>query len=164
LATSQVARAAGASKVYISENSELRKRIAKDLGVDEVLDFTKCKVAKEVHKLTGERGADVAFQCSPPALRDCVGAVRERGRVIVMAAYTEPVALDWRNEVLYRWVTLIPSMGVTVEDIMCAMEFVANGRIKVGKLVTDKIQLKDLVTGIENLAEGHQVKILVSPE
>ncbi len=164
LATFQAARAAGASKVFISEKSKLRKQKAKALGVDEVLDFTECKVPDEVHRLAGGRGVDVAFQCSPPALRDCVGAVRERGRVIVMAAHTEPVALDWRNEMLYRWVSLIPSMGVTIEDIMCSMEFVASGRIKVGELVTDKIGLGDLVKGIESLAKGDQVKVLVSPE
>jgi (R,R)-butanediol dehydrogenase / meso-butanediol dehydrogenase / diacetyl reductase len=164
LATLQAARAAGASKVFISENSKLRKQKAKALGVDEVLDFMDCKVPDEVHRLSGGKGVDVAFQCSPPALRDCVGAVRERGKVIVMAAHTEPVALDWRKEMLYRWVSLIPSMGVTIEDITCAMEFVANGRIKVGELVTDKIRLGDLVKGIESLAKGDQVKVLVSPE
>jgi (R,R)-butanediol dehydrogenase/meso-butanediol dehydrogenase/diacetyl reductase len=164
LMTFQAAKAAGASKVIISERFKLRKEKAKILGADEVLDFAECAVPKEVRRLTDGKGADISFQCAPQALKDCVGAVRERGRVIVMAAHTEPVALDWRYDMLYRWVTLIPSMGVTLEDIMCAMEFVANGRIKVGELVTDKIGLGDLEKGIGRLACGEQIKTLVLPE
>ena len=132
------------------------------MGADEVLDFSECVVPQEARRLTGGKGADVAFQCAPQALRDCVRAVRERGRVIVMAAHTEPVALDWRSEMLYRWVTLIPSMGVTLEDIICAMELVAKNKITSGELVTDKVSLVDVEDAVAKLVRGEQIKILVS--
>ena len=135
------------------------------MGADAVLDFTQCDVRKEVRRLTNEKGVDIAFQCAQQALKDCVGTVRERGKVMVMAAHTEPVALDWRYEILYRWVSLIPSMGVTPEDILCAMEFVANGRIKVIDILTEKIGLDDFVErGVEKLIRGEQIKVLVGTD
>jgi (R,R)-butanediol dehydrogenase/meso-butanediol dehydrogenase/diacetyl reductase len=165
LLTFQAARAAGASKVFISDQFEVRKQKAKALGADAILDFTQCDVRKEVRRLTNEKGVDIAFQCAQQALKDCVGTVRERGKVMVMAAHTEPVALDWRYEILYRWVSLIPSMGVTPEDILCAMEFVANGRIKVIDILTEKIGLDDFVErGVEKLIRGEQIKVLVGTD
>jgi len=163
LLTFQTAKAAGAAKVFVSESSPQRKRLAKELGADEVLDFNQCEVPKKVKILTG-RGVDVAFQCAQQALKDCVASVRERGRVIVMAAHTEPVALDWRYDILYRWVSLIPSMGRNPEDMICAMEFIANGRVKVNNLLTAKIELGDFVKGgMEKIENGSEVKVLVRP-
>jgi (R,R)-butanediol dehydrogenase/meso-butanediol dehydrogenase/diacetyl reductase len=161
----QASRAAGATKVFISDQFEARKKKARALGADEVLDFTQCDVPKEVHRLTDGKGVDIAFQCAQQALKDCVRSVRERGKVMVMAAHTEPVALDWRYDILYRWVSLIPSMGVTPEDLVCAMQFVADGRFRVADMVTGKIALDDFVgKGVETLVKGEQIKVMVAPE
>ena len=164
LMTFQAARAAGASRVFISDQFEVRKQAAKSLGADAVLDFTQCDVSKEVHRLTNGKGADVAFQCAQPALKDCVAAVRDGGRVMVMAAHTQPVALDWRYDILYRGVSITPSLGATFEDIICSMDLLASGRVKGENIATAKIPVDDFVAkGVERLARGEEIKVLVSP-
>jgi (R,R)-butanediol dehydrogenase/meso-butanediol dehydrogenase/diacetyl reductase len=165
LMTFQAARAAGASRVFISDQFDLKKKAAQALGADAVLDFTKCDVPQEVRRLTEGRGVDVAFQCSQPSLKECVAAVAEGGRVIVMAAHTQPIALDWRYDILYRGVSIRPSLGASFEDIICSMDLLASGRVKSDYMATAEIGLDDFVSkGVERMARGEEIKVLVKPD
>ena len=83
---------------------------------------------------------------------------------MVMAAHTQPVALDWRYDILYRGVSITPSLGATFEDIICSMDLLASGRVKGENIATAKIPVDDFVAkGVERLARGEEIKVLVSP-
>ena len=55
----QIAKLCGASRVIVTSSSEEKRARAKELGADDVIDYTKTDVGKAVRELTKKRGVDV---------------------------------------------------------------------------------------------------------
>lgn len=88
LLTTQLVRRAGAGIVVGVDGLESRRRIAKGLGADVVLDPRE-GVAEKVRALTKNRGADVVIEVSgaPPALNEAIRTAGFAGRVIAVSWY-----------------------------------------------------------------------------
>lgn len=89
-----------------------RRRLAADMGAASTVDPTAEDVGAVIRGLTGGLGADAAVDCSgnPRAQTDAFGALRPRGRMLVLAA-TAPWELD-TGQLWRRGLTLHGSWGV----------------------------------------------------
>lgn len=83
LLTLQVARAAGASKVYIADLEESRLKKAKLLGAEETINAEKRDSVREIMDLTHNRGVDVALEAvgSSITINKAIRMVRPGGRL-----------------------------------------------------------------------------------
>jgi len=83
----QVANAAGASSVIVSEPAVARSRVARSLGANEVLDPTVQDVESEIVKLTNGKGPDVVLDCAGlgSTLNQAFNLVRRGGQVVLVA-------------------------------------------------------------------------------
>ena len=79
----QAARAAGASKVILSEPAPARAAAALALGADAVIDPRTTNVEAEMVALTGGLGPDVIFECAGAdgTLQQALSTVRKGGRI-----------------------------------------------------------------------------------
>jgi (R,R)-butanediol dehydrogenase/meso-butanediol dehydrogenase/diacetyl reductase len=161
----QVARAAGAARVWVAETVERRRRTARGLGAADVFDPTQVNVGKAVHELTEGLRADVAFDCAGgrDTLSLALAATRRGGKIVNVAVpKAQSLALD---RMLLHEKDLLMSYAY-VDEAPAAVELLADGRVDCAPLITGRIGLEAVVDqGFETLLRdrGEHVKILVTP-
>jgi (R,R)-butanediol dehydrogenase/meso-butanediol dehydrogenase/diacetyl reductase len=145
LGVTQVARAAGASAVYVVEPLESRREKATSLGATGVIDPAEGTPAEQLAELTGGYGADIAFDCvgKPASLDSALDLARKGGRVVVIGVFREPPVVDMNKVVLLER-ELIGVLAY-VEDFPRAIALAADGRVDATAFVSDRIALRDII-------------------
>lgn len=167
LLTAAVLKAEGIT-VAISELSPLRRQKALDSGVaDFVIDPAAQDVVEEVTKLTGGKGADVAFECTSVqvVLNTLFDAVKPQGVIVVVSIWGHPATLDMQKLVL-KEVDLRGTIAY-VNSHPATIKLVQEGKVNLKPFITGKIGLDHLIDeGFDTLIHHNEtaVKILVDPK
>ena len=108
----QVAKAAGAGPVFVSEMAPARIEAAGRLGADEVINAAEEDTVSRMVELTGGHGPDVVLDCAGigSTLDQALDMVRRGGQVTLVAVPWEPMPLlpvDWMS----REVSLVTTWG-----------------------------------------------------
>jgi len=171
LATLLAARAEGAGRLVASGSRDSRREIARQIGVDEVIDPAETDAATAIQAATGG-GADVVFEVAgaKSSFETAVKSARRGGNVTVISLFEESVDFD-PNSIVHGELVLNGVFGYEAgplgdRDYETVLRLLADGRIDPEPLVTGRIGLGDVVDdGFEALLDrssGH-VKILVRP-
>ncbi|PYI06770.1 alcohol dehydrogenase [Aspergillus sclerotiicarbonarius CBS 121057] len=102
LAVLLVLKARGMESMVVTEISPERRELASTLGATHVLDPQTEDVVTKVCAMTGDAGADVAFECSAvqAGLDTAVKGIRARGTVTIVSLYGEKPVIDALGVVL----------------------------------------------------------------
>lgn len=158
----QLARAAGASWLVLSDPVAERREMALSLGADAVVDPT-----REDPLIAGgvlEGGADVVLEAvgSVPTARQAVAWAAE-GATVVWFGVTPPGELAaiepnlvFRKELTIRGARINPFTHARALDVMAA------GQVRVAPLLSRRIALEELAQTLEEPA-GATIKTLVIP-
>jgi (R,R)-butanediol dehydrogenase/meso-butanediol dehydrogenase/diacetyl reductase len=163
----QVARAAGAGTVVVSEPAPARSEAALALGADAVIDPTKEDVIPRMVDLTDGRGPHVVFECASarPTLDQALNMVRRSGQVVLVAIAWEPVEVlpaDW----IARQVNMQASFGSAPEDWRAALDLIRSGEVTVDPLLSEAgfIPLTEIQQAFEALIKPTtQLQMVVKP-
>ena len=165
LLTLQAARAAGCSKVYVSDIDPTRLALAVTLGADHVLPFTGKQLAARVAQLTDGRGADLVFEAvgNNQSVLTAIDAARKGGTVTLIGNVAPEVTLPLQK-VVSRQIRLQGSCASSGEYPQ-AIEYVASGKIKVRPLITAVAALDEGPQWFERLhaREPNLMKIVLTP-
>ena len=160
--------AVGATKIFVSEPNENRRRQIEALGVTEaVLDPRKDDILQILRDATEESvGVDSAIECSgnEAALNLCVDAVRSHGTVAQVGLHVKRASVD---------PALWALKDITVEATWCypitmwprVIGLIQSGKLPVEKIVTGRVAAEHVVDkGFRTLLDpsGDQMKILVT--
>lgn len=161
------AKAAGASKIYMSEVKPIRRQRCADWGATEVFDPTQVQVPEEIMKRT-EYGVDIAIDCSGnnSCMRDCLGSLRKRGTYVQSGLPVGEVTLPM-FDFAYRDYNAVGLWCFNTYDFEQSIDLVSSGRIPVERAVTKVVGVEDTQRAFDELAddqEGTNVKIQVSFE
>jgi (R,R)-butanediol dehydrogenase/meso-butanediol dehydrogenase/diacetyl reductase len=168
LATIECLKAAGARLIIVLQRKSIRQEYAKTAGADVVLDPNEVDIAKEVKKLTGGMGVDVAFETTGAKVGFDIGidSLKYEGTMVITSI--------WEGDVNFNPNVLVFSEKKIVGTIAYRHEFPAtiaqmsDGRIKAKGYITKRIALDDIVKeGFESLTgpeKKKHVKILVTPD
>ncbi|WP_254525739.1 2,3-butanediol dehydrogenase [Natrinema caseinilyticum] len=168
----QVAIAAGAKRVYISEPRTERRELAARLGATEVIDPADTDPVRRISAAT-DGGTDVAFEVAgvEATVTEAIRSTRKTGDVVVVSVYEEAVSLNL-NYVMMAERTVTGSYGYRggarsrTGEFETAIELLDDGRIEAEPMVTGRIELEEIVPkGFERLLkpDSEHVKILVEP-
>jgi (R,R)-butanediol dehydrogenase/meso-butanediol dehydrogenase/diacetyl reductase len=165
LLCAQFARAAGAGQVVVVEPFESRRRLASELGAD-VTVAPGAEADEQVRALTRGLGADLVVECAgaPALLQAAVDLARPGGTVTLLSYIAQPATVDpagW----MAKEVEVRGAVAFTHDDVVRAMAFMADGRVRTAPLHTRTIGLAELRETLETLAAGgsDDVKVLVDP-
>jgi NADPH:quinone reductase-like Zn-dependent oxidoreductase len=126
----QVAKLFGA-RVIATASTESKLSKAKDLGADEIVDYTKKEWPREVRQLTGRKGADVVFEHTGAATwPGSIAALKNGGRLVTCGATSGFDARTDLRQVFYRQLSLLGSFMGSKAELLEAMKFVERGAIK----------------------------------
>ena len=161
-----VARACGATTVFAIEVNEHRRRLAREMKADFVIDPSKENATKMVMEKTDGLGVDVVLEMAghPDAIRTAFDIVRRGGRISLLGLTSKPISLNFSEDIIFK--------GITVQGIngrrMYQTWYQMTALLKAGKLdlhpvITDRVSMKDFPKAMERLKTGEASKILVYP-
>src|ERR687890_32977 len=133
------ARLMGATTVIAVESVPARIEMAKRLGADHVVDFRRVDAVREILRLTGDRGVDVAIEAlgTQATFEGCLRVLRPGGTLSSLGVYSSDlrIPLDAFAAGLgdHRIVTTLCPGGK--ERIGRLMSVIASGRVDLKSLV-----------------------------
>lgn len=164
LLTVVAAKAAGASKIFVFDLSEERLAKAKEVGATHVVNSGHTDPLEFVNEHT-ENGVDVTFEVAGVGvtLAQSVKVTRPRGSVVIVSIFAHEVNFD-PMLLTNSGVKLTSTIAYTPTTFQQTIDLIANGSLDVKSVVTDKIELADIVeSGFNQLVNdtNHKLKILV---
>ena len=161
-------RAAGATKIFVSELNPNRRALAQKLVPDAIVFDPRETDTESLFRQNTEDGVgvDVALECvgAEASLNLCAKAVRRQGKVVQVGLHVKPAAID---------AMLWALKDITVEATWCypvtiwprIAQMIGAGIFPVEKIVTAEIAPDDVVAkGFEALLDpnAQHMKILVN--
>ena len=160
-----VARAAGARRVLISEVSKPRLALAESAGI-ETIDASKADPIAVIRDVTNGEGADVVVEAvgHPATVAQMTGACRVQGTILIGGIGGEKPPVDLAN-VVFKELNLIGSRVYASRDMATAIQLLGSGAIDVSGLVTRTVPLENaVVDGYERLRDSRdEMKVLLAP-
>lgn len=156
-----VARHKGA-RAIVTEINPFRIALLRKIGL-EVYDPRETDIAALVQAETREAGADVVFEVSssPQGAELMTKLPGVRGRVVMVAVFPKPVAVDL-HKFFWREMRLIGTRVYEPCDFDEAIDLLANTNVPFRDLITDVYPLDGLEKGLLQMEQGADVmKILV---
>ncbi len=160
----QIAAALG-GRVIAADLSADKLAWATRLGAEAVLNPAETpRLDKEVRKLTGGGGVDVAFEVvgRPASQEQAFGCVRTGGRLVLVGYSSDTLALN-AGRVMYREMEVIGSLGCRPVDYPRVIELARQGRIKVAELVTHRFPLNEINAALDTLRSGAAIRTVIVP-
>jgi D-xylulose reductase len=148
------ARAAGCSRVLISDFSATKLRLAEAYDGISGVDLSKAGIVGAVDEATGGWGADIVFECSgaPGAMRDLFRIVRPGGTVVLVGLPPEPVPFDisaacareCRIETVFRYANVFDR----------ALALIAAGKVDLKPLISHTYRFDQSIEAFERAARA----------
>lgn len=164
LCTAILAKIAGATKVYISDVSDVRLAKAKEVGIEDTLNPTKENVVEKIHEDLPD-GVDISFECAGvQATFDTATQITTTTGVIqVDALFGKSIDLDI-NDAIMKGHNIHTTLGYA-NDFPIVINIINNHQEIFQQLITKTIPLDEAIEGIEALQnDKSQVKVMISPE
>jgi len=161
-----VARAVGATTIFVIEVNEHRRNIATKMKADYVLDPTKQDVRTMVMDATGGLGVDVVLEMAghPDAIRTAFNIVRRGGRISLLGLTSKPIALNFSEDIIFKGITVQGINGRRMYQTWYQMQALLKaGKLDLHPVITDRMSMKDFSKGMERLRTGEASKILLYP-
>lgn len=172
----------GAKHITAVEVSETRIKLAKEIGVHDVIQgriartpedraAERARVQNLVREAAGHDGPDVALEMSghPDAITNAVKSVRRGGKVIAFgltkdAAYTFD---DYSKDVIFNGLTIQGIIGRRIYDTWYKVRDLVRlpeARTKLRKVITEVLPYTEFKGGMERMLRGETGKIVLQFE
>jgi threonine 3-dehydrogenase len=169
----------GAKHVTAVEVSETRAKLAKEIGVHDVIlakparsdedrALERERVQKLVREAAGHDGPDVALEMSghPDGITNAIKSVRRGGKVIAFgltkgSAYTLD---DYSHDVVFKGITIQGIIGRRIFDTWYKVRELVRqeeARTKLRKIITEVLPYGEFKGGMERMLNGKTGKIVL---
>lgn len=166
------------SRIIVSDISEKRLQLARELGADVVINAAKEDPLAKVIELTGNgrsfsgRGggcADIVIECSgvPAVFKQSIEMTRTGGHIVLVGLYEHEISFDV-NRIIHKQLKLVSSFNQgrrsPPEEIVDCMDLIASGKVKVKPLISHEFPLDEIMPAFEVQTKASEsVKVMVKP-
>ncbi len=128
---------AGAKNIIITDLSDERLELARQLGANQIINASKVNVVEKICSEQPYKGIDVAFECVgiEPSIRDAMDVIRKGGRVLVCGVFGNEVKINMGN-VQDREQEIIGTLMYTRTDFEEAVHMLANASFSPNLFIT----------------------------
>jgi len=163
----EVAKGLGAADVMVVQRSEPRLSLLRKLRDVHVIDGAAEDVAAVIKERTEGLGADVVIVCAPSreAQEQAIGLARKGGAVSLFASLPKgasDITLDSRI-IHYGELRVVGASDSRPEHVTRAVQMMAAGKIDWQRLITHRLPLAQIHTGLALMQEKQSLKVLVYP-
>lgn len=178
-----VAKAAGASRIFVTDVNAKRLELAKRLGATEAFNTyvapppreptgraasptsTTPEWIKEIRKATRGDGPDVLLEMSghPAAINDGFTALRMGGTAALLGIPSMPFTFDLTNHIVFKAAKVLGINGRKMFDTWYQMEeLLLGGRLQLDEIITHEIPLEKYAEGFRLMQSGEGIKIVMN--
>lgn len=163
-----VARTAGAATIIASDVSDYRLSLAKQVGVDHVLnakvDLPE-RIAAAILEITAGEGVDAALEMSgnPAALHQVFQAVKNGGRVTLFGIPTGSVCFDLPNEIIFKGIRVYGITGRRLFSTWYRLAGLFKAGLDIRPVITHSLPLREFATGFDLIQSGQCGKVVLIP-
>ncbi|MCC6314418.1 MAG: zinc-dependent alcohol dehydrogenase family protein [Thermomicrobiales bacterium] len=160
----QLARAAGASTIVVSEPRESRRRLAVEFGADVTVD-PRAESVEEILRHETEFGVDVAIEAVglPTTARQAFDLVRPAGTVLIFGCCDPNDEISVRPYDIYRRELTVVGTFVNPFTTDRAIKMLASGQVKVEPLFSHRLGVDQMEQAMALHGSGESIKILIDP-
>lgn len=162
----QALRWAGAARIVAVDLEAKRLALARELGATDTLQSNQCDVAAEVARLTGGRGADVAFEVVgiDPTVQLALACLRRGGSAVLVGNLAPKIDFPLQSFVT-RELAIHGTCGSAGEYPLC-LDLIARGVIRVDPMISAVSPLADGLEWFPKLSAkngGQYMKVILQP-
>jgi threonine 3-dehydrogenase len=151
-----VARAAGATQIFLTGIEPFRLDIGKRMGADYIINVKNEDAVKFVKEKTGGLGADVVIEMSgvASAMQDGIAMLRRGGRYCFFGIFKENLMPTPLNDIIFNGGTFYGINGRLMFDTWFTVSnLLSSGRLDVRPVVTHKMPLANFEEAFELMIE-----------
>ncbi|MFX1537226.1 MAG: zinc-binding dehydrogenase, partial [Promethearchaeota archaeon] len=159
----QMAKLAGAGKLFLIGHRNYRMESAKDLGADYVINGKEKDPVEEVLKLTNNKGVDAVLEAvgAGKTVQQGIDIVKKGGTVSVVGLMEKMMALNMLN-VTVKEVRIQGIYGYTKKEFESSIRLASANKINLKQLITHLLPLEEIAKGFEILAQKkNAIKIVI---
>ncbi|WP_327314011.1 zinc-binding dehydrogenase [Streptomyces sp. NBC_01235] len=166
LAALQAARIAGAARIVAVDVSPEKEELARGAGATDYVLASET-TAREIRGLTDKQGVDVAIECVGRAvtIRTAWDSTRRGGRTTVVGIGGKDQQVTFNALEIFHWGRTLSGCvygnSDPARDLPVLAEHVRAGRLDLGALVTERIDLDGIPAAFENMLAGKGGRALV---
>lgn len=183
-----VAKAAGASRIFVTDVDPRRLALAKKLGATEAYNVYAPPPPREprggphpamvapgtgatpdwvrdIRKATRGDGPDVLLEISghPSAIHDGFSALRMGGTAALLGIPAMPFTFDLTNHIVFKAATVLGINGRKMFQTWYEMEeLLLGGRLELDEIITHDLPLEKFDEGFRLMRSGEGIKIVMS--
>lgn len=155
-----VAQHVGARKVLITDISEYRIQLAKDMGVENVANAAKEDLTDVMKALGMTEGFDVGLEMSgsAPAVRDMINVMNNGGKIALLGITPTEFAVDW-NKIIFKMLHVKGIYGREIFETWYKMIALVQSGLELDGVITHRIDADDYAHGFEIMLSGEAGKV-----
>ena len=163
-----VAKRAGAYKVIIVgtlEDELIRLKVARDAGVEYVMNVEKDDICQKILDLTNNFGVDMVVDTSgsESAIDLGITVLKKQGRFCGIGFSSEDnISINW-NKCVVNNLNLFFEYSSTYTSWERSLKMLSGGNIDFGKIITRKTGLADWKESFDSMEKKNAIKILLEP-
>ncbi len=160
-----VAQKVGARKVVITDISPFRIKLARDLGVQHVVNAKEETLAEVMARVEMTEGFDVGLEMSgaAPAMRDMIDVMNNGGRIALLGIAPTEFAVDW-NKIIFKMLTVKGIYGREMFETWYKMIALVQSGLDLSGLITHRIGIDDFQQGFDAMLSGEAGKVVMDWE
>lgn len=163
-----VARTSGAATIIASDVSEYRLGLAKQVGVDHVLNVSTEPpeaVAEAIREITVGEGVDASLEMSgnPGALHLAFNSVKNGGRVTLFGIPTGPITCDLANEIIFKGIRVHGITGRRLFGTWYRLAGLFKAGLNIKPIITHTFPMSDFAKGFDLIKSGQCGKVVLFP-
>uniref|UniRef100_A0AAU2VBU4 Zn-dependent alcohol dehydrogenase n=1 Tax=Streptomyces sp. NBC_00003 TaxID=2903608 RepID=A0AAU2VBU4_9ACTN len=166
LATLQSARIAGAAQIIAVDVSPDKEELARQAGATDFVVASET-TAKDIRKLTGGQGTDVAVECVGRAvtIRTAWESTRRGGRTTVVGIGGKDQQVTFNALEIFHWGRTLAGCvygnSDPATDVPVLADHIRAGRLDLNALVSERIALDGIPAAFDNMLAGKGGRALV---
>ncbi len=160
-----VAKAAGASRIFVTDVDEKRLKLARKLGAAEAYKANDPKWIEKIRQHTRGDGPDVLLEMSgnAGAIDDGFKALRMGGTAALLGIPPRAISFDLSNHVIFKGATVLGVNGRRMFETWYQMEeLLLSGRLELDEIITHQIPFGDFAKGFGLMQSGEGIKIVMN--
>jgi len=164
---SQLAKLRGAKKVIMIEINNNRLRMARDFGVDEVINSTEENPIEAVKRYTDGNGADKVISANPSTMAQSqsVFMVKKGGTVVFFGGVPKGELTEINsNYIHYNGIWIYGHYGANSMQVQKSFELAISDRFPTDKFITHVLPLSEINKGIALMKTGEAIKVVILPD
>jgi threonine 3-dehydrogenase len=162
LMAAAVCRHVGARYVVITDVSEPRLELARQMGANLAVNVSSSTIADAQHALGMREGFDIGLEMSghPTALPDMISNMNHGGRIAMLGLPAQPILVDWAKVVTHM-LTVKGIYGREMYETWYAMSAMLHSGLDISAVITDRLPAREWQRGFATARAGQGGKVVL---